>query len=97
MAFLYHHPHRPIMYPSKPLEKINMAGHFGTGKTEFLKAYKSFLVGAADSDLACDLRDRRSTTSNLITINNIATHWEIAKQPEPTNATSNAGLMSLHS
>eukprot|EP00957_Ditylum_brightwellii_P027610 2087190-Ditylum_brightwellii.AAC.1 len=74
-----------------------MAGHFGAGKAEYLKAYKSFLVGSADSDLAQDLRDRHSTTSNLITINNVATHWKIAKQPESTNATSNEELMSLHS
>eukprot|EP00957_Ditylum_brightwellii_P059752 4536106-Ditylum_brightwellii.AAC.1 len=52
MAFLYHHPHCPIMYLSKQLEKIHMARHFGAGKTKYLKAYKSFLVGAADSDLA---------------------------------------------
>ena len=97
MSFLYHHPHRPFMYPSKPLPKIDMTGHFGAGKAEFLKAYKSFLVGSSDADLARDLRDRRSTTSNLITINNVATHWKIAKQPEPTNATSNAELMALHS
>ena len=70
-----------------------MAGHFGAGNAEYLKAYKSFLVESADSDLAQDLRDRRSITSNLITINNVATHWKITKQPEPTNATSNAELM----
>eukprot|EP00957_Ditylum_brightwellii_P083403 6339580-Ditylum_brightwellii.AAC.1 len=70
MAFIYHCPHHPIMYPSKPLEKNNMAGNFGAGKSEFLKPYKYFSVGAADSDLACDLHDRRPTTSNPITINN---------------------------
>eukprot|EP00957_Ditylum_brightwellii_P026222 1982951-Ditylum_brightwellii.AAC.1 len=55
----------------------------------------SDLKGSTDSDLARDLRDTLSTTSNLITINNVATHWKIAKQPEPTNVTSNTELMSL--
>eukprot|EP00957_Ditylum_brightwellii_P212301 15367174-Ditylum_brightwellii.AAC.1 len=74
-----------------------MTEHFGAGKAEYLKAYRSFFVGAAGSDLVQDLQDRHSTTSNLITINNVATHWKIAKQPEPTNATPNAELTSLHS
>eukprot|EP00957_Ditylum_brightwellii_P040678 3078850-Ditylum_brightwellii.AAC.1 len=73
-----------------------MAGHFGAGKAEYLKAHKSFLVCSADSDLVQDLCDRYSTASNLITINNVATHWKITKQSEPTNATSNAELMLLH-
>eukprot|EP00957_Ditylum_brightwellii_P155469 11834399-Ditylum_brightwellii.AAC.1 len=60
-------------------------------------SYNSFLVQSADSDLAYDIQDRCSTTSNIITLNNVATHWKIAKQPEPTNATSNAKLMSLNS
>eukprot|EP00957_Ditylum_brightwellii_P046320 3515262-Ditylum_brightwellii.AAC.1 len=74
-----------------------MAGHFGAGKAKYLKAHKSFLVRSADSDFAQDLHDRCSTTSNLIIINNVDTHWKMAKQPEPTNFTSNAELMSLHS
>eukprot|EP00957_Ditylum_brightwellii_P007773 588275-Ditylum_brightwellii.AAC.2 len=48
MAFLYHHPHQPLLYPRKRLTQAKMAGHFGSGNAEYLKEYKSFLIGAAD-------------------------------------------------
>eukprot|EP00957_Ditylum_brightwellii_P000065 4808-Ditylum_brightwellii.AAC.1 len=74
-----------------------MAGYFGTGQAEYSKVYTSLCTGSADSDLARDLCDRRSTTSNLITNNNVAIHWKIAKKPKPTDATSNVEIMSQYS
>eukprot|EP00957_Ditylum_brightwellii_P028810 2176545-Ditylum_brightwellii.AAC.1 len=74
-----------------------MAGHFGVDQAKYMISYKSFLVRAADSDLAHDLQDRKSTTSNIITINHVVTHRKIDKQPEPTNSISKTKLMSLHS
>eukprot|EP00957_Ditylum_brightwellii_P153322 11668632-Ditylum_brightwellii.AAC.1 len=84
------------MYPRKPFEETKLASHFGAGKAEYSKLYKYIITSSANADLACDLRDTRSTTSNIITVNGVTTHWYNVKQPEPTNATSNAELMGLH-
>eukprot|EP00957_Ditylum_brightwellii_P074054 5626981-Ditylum_brightwellii.AAC.1 len=70
--------------------------HFGGGKADFLKQYKSFLETYTDADLARELRERRSTTSIALLTNGVVTHWEISKQAEPTGATSSAELFALH-
>eukprot|EP00957_Ditylum_brightwellii_P136393 10402043-Ditylum_brightwellii.AAC.1 len=74
MCYLYHHPHKPIIYPRKPSEEPELASHFGTGKAEYSKLHKSIITSSANTNLVCDLRDRRSTTSNIITVNGVATH-----------------------
>eukprot|EP00957_Ditylum_brightwellii_P138897 10586999-Ditylum_brightwellii.AAC.1 len=64
MAFLYHPPHIPIMYPRKPfhLFQPNLEVHSGSGKAEYLKQYKYFIPMYSDADLARELRERRPTT-----------------------------------
>eukprot|EP00957_Ditylum_brightwellii_P107583 8207974-Ditylum_brightwellii.AAC.1 len=56
--------------------------------------YKSFFENCDDADLTHDLRDRRSTSSIVITTNQVATHWEISKQPELAGSTIIAELCS---
>eukprot|EP00957_Ditylum_brightwellii_P037783 2857525-Ditylum_brightwellii.AAC.1 len=90
MAFLYFHPHHPIMYPRKPLKEKPMTCCFGSGQAEYLTMYKSFFESYDDADLAHDFRDRRSTSSNVITINQAAAHWKISKPLKPTTATTSA-------
>eukprot|EP00957_Ditylum_brightwellii_P010690 809325-Ditylum_brightwellii.AAC.1 len=74
------------MYPRKPLHfhQPKLEIHFGGGKAEHLKQYKSFLDAYTDAVLARELRERRSTNSIALLTNGVATHWEISKQPEPT-------------
>eukprot|EP00957_Ditylum_brightwellii_P127684 9737194-Ditylum_brightwellii.AAC.1 len=84
------------MYPRKPFEEPKLTSSFEAGNTEYSKHYQSIITSSADLDLAHDCRDRRSATSNLITVNGVATHWYNDKQSEHTNATSNAKLMALH-
>eukprot|EP00957_Ditylum_brightwellii_P080521 6124855-Ditylum_brightwellii.AAC.1 len=94
--YLYHPPHKPITYPRKPVNEPKLASHFKTEKAEYSKLYKSIITSSPNADLACDLRYRRYTTSNIITVNRVAIHWYNGKQTKPNNATSNAELMSLH-
>eukprot|EP00957_Ditylum_brightwellii_P109973 8388847-Ditylum_brightwellii.AAC.1 len=71
MDFLYHHPHRPIMYPRKNfhLSQPNLEVHFGSGKAEYFKQYKPFIAMYSDTYLARELRERRSTTSIALLTN----------------------------
>eukprot|EP00957_Ditylum_brightwellii_P018839 1415870-Ditylum_brightwellii.AAC.1 len=98
MAFLYHHPHKPIMYSKKPFHNLQpkLELHYGNGKAEYLKQYKSFITIYSDADLARELRERRSSTSIALLTNGVATHWDISKQSEPTGATTSAELFALH-
>eukprot|EP00957_Ditylum_brightwellii_P089398 6806968-Ditylum_brightwellii.AAC.1 len=70
--------------------------HFGGGKAEYLKQYKSFLEAYTDADLARELRERRSSPSIALLTNGVATHWEISKQSESIGATSSAELFTFH-
>eukprot|EP00957_Ditylum_brightwellii_P171974 13093535-Ditylum_brightwellii.AAC.1 len=98
MAYLHHHPHKPIMYPRKPLNNLQprLELHYGNGQAEYLRQYKSFIIIYLDADLARALRDRRSTTSIALLTNGAATHWNISKQGEPTGATTSTYIFVLH-
>eukprot|EP00957_Ditylum_brightwellii_P030892 2340920-Ditylum_brightwellii.AAC.2 len=98
MAFLYHHPHRPIMYPRKSFHQFqpNLEIHFVNGKVEYFKKYNFFIALYSDADLAREFRERRSTTSITLLTNGVATHWDISKQGKPIGATTSAGLSALH-
>eukprot|EP00957_Ditylum_brightwellii_P056981 4318416-Ditylum_brightwellii.AAC.1 len=98
MAYLYHHPHKPIMYPRKPLNNLQpkLELHDGNGRAEYLKQYKSFTTMYSDTDLARELRERRSTISFALLTNGLTTYWDISKQGEPTSATTSAELFALH-
>eukprot|EP00957_Ditylum_brightwellii_P066497 5048553-Ditylum_brightwellii.AAC.1 len=52
------HPRR-LFHLSQP----NLEVHYGSGKAEYLKQYKSFIAMYSDADLARELKERRSTTS----------------------------------
>ena len=71
-----------------------MTCHFGAGQVEYLTMNQSFFQIYDTANLAQDLRGRRSNSSIVITANQVATHWEISKQPEPTGATTSADLCS---
>eukprot|EP00957_Ditylum_brightwellii_P021793 1644388-Ditylum_brightwellii.AAC.1 len=98
MTFLYHHPHRSIMYPRKPFHNLQpkLELHYGNGKAEFLKQYKSFITMYSDADLARYLRERRSTTSIALLTNGVTTHWDISKQGKPIGAITSAELFAVH-
>eukprot|EP00957_Ditylum_brightwellii_P089935 6849237-Ditylum_brightwellii.AAC.1 len=82
MAYLYHHPHKPIMYSRKPFHNLQpkLEIHYGNSKAEYFKQYKSFIAMYSDADLARELRKRRSTTSIVLFTNGVATHWNNSKQ-----------------
>eukprot|EP00957_Ditylum_brightwellii_P104573 7968478-Ditylum_brightwellii.AAC.1 len=98
MVYLYHHPHKPIIYPRKPFHNLQpkLELQYGNGQAEYLKQFKSFITMYSDSDLARYLRERRSTTSIALLTNSVATHWDISKQGEPTGATTSVELFVLH-
>eukprot|EP00957_Ditylum_brightwellii_P147523 11234697-Ditylum_brightwellii.AAC.1 len=95
IAYLWHHPHTPTMYPCKSIDRIKHGCHFGKGEAEVSNKYKAFIDNYNDADLASDLRNWGSTTSIVLLINDIATHWYCGKQPEPTVAISGAELVAL--
>eukprot|EP00957_Ditylum_brightwellii_P068431 5195705-Ditylum_brightwellii.AAC.1 len=82
------------MYPRKPLKEKPTTCHFGAGQVEYFTMYQSFFENYDNDNLAQDLRERRSISSIVITANQVAEHWEISKQPEPTGATTSAELCS---
>eukprot|EP00957_Ditylum_brightwellii_P056554 4287695-Ditylum_brightwellii.AAC.1 len=98
MAYLYNHPHRPIIYPRKHFHNLQpkLDLHYGSGQAEYLKQYKSFITMYSDADLARESRERRSTTSIVLLTYGVATHWDISKQGEPTGATTRKELFTLH-
>ena len=97
MAYLWHHPHKPIMYPCKSIHRIKHECHFGKGEAEISNKYKAFFDAYNDADLAHDLHDWQSATSIVLLVSGVATHWCVGKQPDPTGATSGSELIALHS
>eukprot|EP00957_Ditylum_brightwellii_P203198 15333618-Ditylum_brightwellii.AAC.2 len=71
-----------------------MTYHFGAGWTEYLTMYTYLLKNYDDADLAQDLKDKKSTSSIVITINQVAINWKISKQLEPTGVTTSGELCS---
>eukprot|EP00957_Ditylum_brightwellii_P162675 12387785-Ditylum_brightwellii.AAC.1 len=95
MVYLWYHPHKLIMYPHKSIDRIKHECHFGKGEADISNKYKAFFDTYNDADLAHDLCDQQSTTSIVLLVNGIATHWYCDKQPEPTGATSGSELVAL--
>eukprot|EP00957_Ditylum_brightwellii_P010837 821399-Ditylum_brightwellii.AAC.1 len=98
MAYLCHHPHRPIMYLREPFHNLQptLELHDRNGKAEYLKQYKSFITMYSDADLDRELRERRSTIGIALLTNDVATHSDISKQGESTGAATSAELFALH-
>jgi hypothetical protein len=66
MCYLYHHPHLPIMYPSKPMKQSSatLQTHWKHGFAEYISSdFGDGLTTFADADFAHDLRSRRSAFS----------------------------------
>jgi len=99
MCYLFHHPHLPIMYPSKPYKSSgkSLQTHWHTGFAEYLPGdYGDGLVTFADADFACCLRTRRSVSAHFILLNGVLVSWGCKKQPLTALHSSGAELTSLH-
>jgi hypothetical protein len=99
MCYLYHHPHLPIMYPSKNYKSggKSLQTHWKTGFAEFLPGdYGDGLATFADADFARCLRTRRSVSAHFHLLNGVLVSWGCKKQPVTTLHSSGAELTSLH-
>jgi len=99
LCYLFHHPHLPIMYPSKPSKHYNssLQTHWKTGFAEYLPGdYGDSLVSFADADFARCLRSRRSVSANFHLLNGVLVSWSCKKQPVTSLHSSGAELTSLH-
>jgi len=99
MCYLYHHPHLPIMCPSKPYKSSgpSFQTHWQTGFVEYLPGdYGDSLVAFADADFAHCLRTRRSVFADFHLLNGVLISWGCKKQPVTALHSSGAELTSLH-
>jgi hypothetical protein len=83
MCYLYHHPHLPIMYPSKPMKLGGDAlkTSWSKGCAEYLSAdFGDELVTFADADHARCLRTRCSVSSHFQFLNGVLVSWGCKKQ-----------------
>jgi hypothetical protein len=99
MCYLYHHPHLPIMYPSKTYKSSgkSLQTHWRTGFAEYLPGdYGDGLATFADADFARCLRTRRSVSAHFHLLNGVLVSWGCKKQPVTTLHSSAAELTSLH-
>ncbi len=99
LCYLYHHPHLPIMYPSRPYKTSSktLQTHWTTGFAEYLPGdYGDGLATFADADFARCLRSRRSVSASFHLLNGVIVSWNCKKQPVTTLHSSGAELTSLH-
>ena len=99
LCYLFHHPHLPIMYPSRPYKTTTrtLQTHWNTGHAEYLPSdYGDGLATFADADFAHCLRTRRSISANFHLLNGVIVSWSCKKQPITTLHSSGAELTSLH-
>jgi len=99
LCYLFHHPHLPIMYPSRPYKTTvkTLQTHWMTGFAEYLPGdFSDSLATFADADFAHCLRSRRSVSANFHLLNGIIISWSCKKQPITTLHSSGAELTSLH-
>jgi len=99
MCYLFHHPHLPIMYPSKPYKSSgkSLQTHWKTGFAEYLPGdYGDGLATFADADFARCLRTRRSVSAHFVLLNGVLVSWGCKKQPLTALHSSGAELTSLH-
>jgi hypothetical protein len=99
MCYLFHHPHLPIMYPSKPMKTSSAAlqTHWKHGFAEYLSSdFGDGLVSFADADFARDLRSRRSVSSHFQLLNGVVVGWGCKKQPVTSLHSCGAELHSIY-
>ncbi len=78
MCYLHHHPHLPIMYPSKQLRHGGdfIQTFWDTGKAEYLSPeFGNELSTFIDADHARCLHTRRSTSVYFIHFNGVVVSW----------------------
>ena len=99
MCYLYHHPHSPIMYPSKPFKfgSKSLQAHWRTGFAEYLPGdHSDGLACFAGADFAQCLHTRRSGSAHFHLLNGVVVSWGCKKQPVTSLHSSGAELTSLH-
>jgi hypothetical protein len=99
MCYLYHHPHLPVMYPSKQFKSSgkSLQTHWKTGFAEYLPGdYGDGLSTFVDANFARCLRTRRSVSAYFHLLNGILVLWGCKKQPVTSLHSSGAKLTSLH-
>jgi hypothetical protein len=99
LCYLFHHPHLPIMYPSRPYKTTvkTLQTHWLTGFAEYLPGdYGDGLATFADADFARCLRSRRSVSASFHLLNGVIVSWSCKKQTITTLHSSGAELTSLH-
>ncbi len=68
MCYLYHHPHLPITYPSKPMKHSSGAfqAHWKHGFAQYISSdFGDGLTTFADANFTRDLHSRRSVSSHI--------------------------------
>jgi hypothetical protein len=96
MRYLYFYRHLPIMYPDKPLSRKSLTTHWARGSAEYLgPEFGTCFVNTSDADHACDIRDRRSTTSTIHLINRVAVSWLCKKQSVLTLHSTGSEIIAL--
>jgi hypothetical protein len=99
LCYLFHHPHLPIMYPSKQAKQspLYLQTHWRTGFAEYLPGdYGDGLASFADADFARCLRSRCSVSANFYLLNGVLISSSCKKQPTTSLHSSGAELTSLH-
>jgi hypothetical protein len=98
MCYLYHHPHLPIMYPSKPSKSSDSAlsTFWAKGHAEYLTSdYGDGLVTFIDADHARCLRSCRSVSVYFILYNGVAISWSCKKQLQTALHSTAAEITAL--
>ncbi len=99
MCYLHHHPHLPIMYPSKQFSPTGNAlqSFWDTGKAEYLSPeFGDELTTFTDADHACCLRTRQSTSVYFILFNGVVVSWSCKKQIQTALHSTGSEITALH-
>ena len=96
-----HHPHEPIIYSRKKINKTEDIPHqcyFKAGDPEIRKTkeYSNFLHTYFDADHARDISDRRSITFTFHLLNDTMTDCCAKKKYEIYRSTSNAETRAMY-
>jgi hypothetical protein len=99
MCYLYHHPHLPIMYPSKQMKQNGAAlqTFWDAGKAEYLSPeFGDELSTFTDADHARCLCTRRSTSVFFILFNGVIVSWSCKKQLQTALHSTGSEITALH-
>jgi hypothetical protein len=99
MCYLCHHPHLPIMFPSKQLKQNGtvMQSFWDTGKAEYLSPeLGDELSTFTDADHARCLHTRHSTSVFFILFNGVVVSWSCKKQLQTALHSTGSEITTLH-